>query len=80
MDRHLIDLVAAVVVLVIGAALAILGHDDMGGMIVTAMIGYIVGAFREQPGGLDEAVRLGEADLTYEYGEDPADGNEERDI
>jgi len=65
MKERLIDLIAAIVVLVAGVVLTALGERELGGVAVTASVGYIIGSYREKPGGLDEAVRVGAADLQY---------------
>ena len=63
MRERLIDLAIAVAVLIAGIVLVVIDERDLGTMAITTALGYIAGALREKPGGLDEAVRVGVADL-----------------
>lgn len=65
MSTQIIDIIAAAVLLLAGIALIALSERDLGSVVVTAALGYIAGAYRDKPGGLDEAVRLGEAEIEY---------------
>jgi hypothetical protein len=65
MINQMLDIAIAIVLLVAGISLVALGERDLGSVVVTAALGYIAGAYRDKPGGLDEAVRLGEAELHY---------------
>lgn len=69
MSTRTIDIVLAVILLVAGIVLVALSERDLGSVVITAALGYIAGAYRDKPGGLDEAVRLGEAELYVEDGE-----------
>ena len=69
MSSRMIDIIIAIVLLIAGIILVALGERDLGSVVVTAALGYIAGAYRDKPGGLDEAVRLGEAELYVEDGE-----------
>lgn len=61
----MIDIVVAIVLLIAGIVLVALGERDLGAVVVSTALGYIAGAYRDKPGGLDEAVRLGEVDVEY---------------
>lgn len=74
MQERLIDLIIAVVVLAAGIVLVVVNERELGAMAVTTALGYIAGAFRERPGGLDEAVRLG--NIEVEYTEDEVGAND----
>lgn len=63
MRERLLDLAVAVAVLIAGIVLVIIDERELGSMAITTALGYVAGALREKPGGLDEAVRLGAADL-----------------
>lgn len=76
MKERLIDLAIAVAVLVSGIVLVALDERELGAMAITTALGYIAGAFREKPGGLDEAFRLGAAELRYIDNEGEADDGE----
>jgi hypothetical protein len=65
MRERLIDLAIALAVLFTGIVLIFLGERDLGSMAVTTALGYVAGALREKPGGLDEAVRVGAVDIEY---------------
>lgn len=74
MQERLIDLIIAIVVLVAGIVLVVVEERELGAMAITTALGYIAGAFRERPGGLDEAVRLGNVEV--EYTEDGAEADD----
>lgn len=76
MQERLIDLIIAIVVLVAGIVLVIVEERELGAMAITTALGYIAGAFRERPGGLDEAVRLGNVEVEYTEDEAEADDGE----
>lgn len=65
MSTRLLDILLAIALLIAGIVLIALGERDLGSVVVTAALGYIAGAYRDKPGGLDEAVRLGDADVHY---------------
>lgn len=65
MTTRILDIIIAAVLLIAGIALIALGEKELGSLAVTSALGYIAGAYRDKPGGLDEAVRLGEADVHY---------------
>lgn len=61
----MIDIVVAIVLLIAGIVLVALGERDLGAVVVSTALGYIAGAYRDKPGGLDEAVRVGAVDVEY---------------
>lgn len=65
MSAKLIDIIIAIILLIAGIVLITLSERDLGSVVVSTALGYIAGAYRDKPGGLDEAVRLGDADVHY---------------
>jgi hypothetical protein len=65
--RKPIDIVLAVITLIVGAVMLVFAPEDthsLAQMIVAGMASYILGAFRDKPGGFDEAMRV--SDTYYE--------------
>lgn len=63
MSKQLADIILAIAVLATGIILLAIGEKDLGSLSITTSLGYIAGAFRDKPGGLDEAVKTGLAEL-----------------
>jgi hypothetical protein len=72
MKERLLDIAVAVIILLAGIVLLAIEQYDQGSIAVSASLGYLIGAIREKPGGLDEAVMLGNAEVEY-IGEDNAE-------
>ena len=63
MNKHNIDLVISVIVLISGVGLLVFGDREYGGILITTSLGYISGAMRVQPGGLDDMYRQGNVEI-----------------
>lgn len=59
------DIAVAIIVLAAGIVMLAMDESELGAMAVTASLGYIGGAFRDKPGGLDEAVRTLAREMPY---------------